>query len=262
MIVLIIWCILVIGCFAAARSFLSAMLLMGTAVVLLFCIVSVKKSSHTLQIKLTMPEQIKQGKKKSGKLILTDNGAFPLFCVKGTVCCRYEAADADEKTLDVKNTDASEYVDDGTDTAQQTFSCAVKSYQKEEITVKINSTRAGNVHVWLEDLTVYDMFGLFSFSADVSKIAADVAVIPATESINDGQTAQAEANKAGAEAGKTAQEEENEAGAEAGKTAQAEANKAGTEAGKTAQAKRNAGAAAKNAQRKSGAAKKKQRRRS
>lgn len=189
MIVLIIWCILVIGCFVAARSFLSAVLLMGTAVVLLFCIVSVKKSSHTLQVKLTMPEQIRQGKKKSGKLILTDNGAFPLFCVKGTVCCRYEE-----------------------DIAQQTFSCAVKSYQKQEITVKINSARAGVVHVWLQDLTVYDMFGLFSFSADVSKIAADVIVVPVSDRTDDGQIAQAEENEAGVKAEEITQADVNKAG--------------------------------------------------
>lgn len=280
MIVLILWCVLVVGCFVAARSFFSAVLLTGTAVVLLFCIVSVKKSSHTLQTQLMMPEQIKQGKKKSGKLILTDSGAFPLFCVKGTVCCRYKEADADpdmeavsaeassEKTITV-----SEQEEEDADITMQDFSCAVKSYQKEEITVKLSSARAGTVHVWLRDLTVYDMFGLFSYDADISTLAADVVVVPAetgqagqteTDKVDAEaeQTAQTEADKVDAEAEQTAQTETNEAGAEAEQAAQTEANEVGAEAGQTAKNLKSKKSVAKNAQHKKGAGKKKQRRKS
>lgn len=160
LIALILWCVIVLACFVAARSFLSTVLLLGTIVMLVFCIVSVKKSEHTLQAELKMPQTIRQGKKKSGRLLLRNTGAFPMFCVKGTVSCQSDSSDG---------------------IIRQPFTCAVSSYQMQEIVVKLNNKDSGNVHVWLEELTVYDIFGLFQYSADVTGLTADVAVTEAED---------------------------------------------------------------------------------
>ena len=71
-----IWALLVLGCFLAARSFFSAVLLMGTIGVTLFSVVSLSKSRQKLTVSLETPRQIKSGKKKSAKLILKNTGAF------------------------------------------------------------------------------------------------------------------------------------------------------------------------------------------
>lgn len=192
-IALIVWCVIVVVCFVAARSFLSAVLLLGTAVMLLFCVVSVKKSEHTLQAELNMPQKIRQGKKQSGRLLIRNNGAFPMFGVKGTVCCRYA---------------------EDTEIVRQDFTCAISPYQREEIAVKVNSAVVADVHVWVEKLTVYDVFGLFQYNADVADLSADAVVTEAPkdgapESEADTQAAPASEEKAEKEASAGGEDREN-----------------------------------------------------
>ncbi len=150
-----IWSLFVILFFAGAKSFFSAVLLMGTGGILLFSLISVAKAKTKLQVRLLVPEEIKQKAKDAICLSLKNTGAFPVFSVKGIIHCSYEKKEV-----------------------QISFSNAVKPYQEEKIHVPVASQYTGKLSVGVETVDIYDLIGLVSYSVPCRELTGKTQVLP------------------------------------------------------------------------------------
>lgn len=155
---LAVWSVLVIMCFIAARSFFSAVLLMGTVGILLFSLISVVKGKKKLQTALTVPGTVKQGAKNAISLSLKNTGAFPVFSVKGNIVCQYG-----EKKKDIP------------------VVCALKPYMEQKISVPVDSGYTGPLSVTVEKLEIGDLAGVYACPVEIPDACGTTQVLPKEE---------------------------------------------------------------------------------